>query len=121
MALPKKKIEEFKKNLLEMKQQYSSVVRGVSQEVRSPEENKGFSQHSADEATDDATRMVSINVQSEEMRILDQIDRALEKIEEGTYGTCDASENEIPIKRLEAIPYATRTAVEQEKFEKGLS
>ena len=49
-----------------------------------------------------------------------QIDRALEKIEEGTYGVCDISGEEIPLKRLEAIPYAAMTVAAQEKMEKGL-
>ncbi|MBI3236584.1 MAG: TraR/DksA family transcriptional regulator, partial [Chlamydiales bacterium] len=38
----------------------------------------------------------------------------------GTYGVCDITEEEIPLPRLEAIPYATMTVKAQEKFEKGL-
>ena len=33
---------------------------------------------------------------------------------------CDISGEEIPVKRLEAVPYATMTVAAQEKFEKGL-
>jgi DnaK suppressor protein len=58
-------------------------------------------------------------VTSKEFGLLRQIDRALEKIEEGTYGVCDISGEEIPMKRLEAVPYATMTVKAQEKFEKG--
>ena len=43
-----------------------------------------------------------------------------EKIEEGTYGICDITGEEIPLARLEAVPYATMTVKAQEKFEKGL-
>lgn len=120
MALKKEEIEEFKARLFEIKNQIQSALRGVSKEVRSPEENKGYSQHQADEGTDDFDRTISLNVTSSEMVVLRQIDRALEKIEEGTYGICDISGDEIPVKRLQAIPYATRTAAAQEKFEKGL-
>jgi DnaK suppressor protein len=52
--------------------------------------------------------------------MLRQIDRALEKIQEGTYGICDVSGEEIPVKRLEAIPYATMTVKAQQQMEKGL-
>ena len=36
-----------------------------------------------------------------------QIDRALERIEAGTFGTCANCGKEIPVERLEALPYAT--------------
>ena len=57
---------------------------------------------------------------SKEFNILRQIDRALEKIDENTYGVCDITGDEIPLARLEAIPYATMTVKAQEKLEKGL-
>ena len=41
-------------------------------------------------------------------------------MDEGTYGLDDITGEEIPIKRLEAIPYACMTVQSQEKFEKGL-
>ena len=41
-------------------------------------------------------------------------------MEEGTYGVCDVTGEEIPVKRLEAVPYATMTVQAQEKYEKGL-
>ena len=49
-----------------------------------------------------------------------KIDRALEKIEEDSYGVCDVTGEEIPLKRLEAIPYASMTRDAQEQMEKGL-
>ncbi|MDX8430699.1 MAG: TraR/DksA family transcriptional regulator [Candidatus Algichlamydia australiensis] len=120
MPLKKSEIEKYKKQLIELRAQLMGNLDEVSKEVRAPEEGKGFSQHQADEGTDDFVRNVSLNVGSKEREILDQIERALEKIEEGTYGKCDSSGQPIPVKRLDAIPYATRTADEQEKFEKGL-
>ena len=54
------------------------------------------------------------------MSIVRQIDRALDKIEEGTYGICDITGKDISKARLEAIPYATMTVDAQEKYEKGL-
>ncbi len=103
-----------------MKEQLGASLKSVSNDVKTSEESKGYSQHQADEGTDDFGQTISIEVSSKEQGIVRQIDRALEKIEEGTYGVCDVSGDEIPIKRLEAIPYATMTVVAQEKFEKGL-
>lgn len=120
MPLKKSEIETFKKRLLEMKDQLGLSLKAVSDDVKTSEESKGYSQHQADEGTDDFGQTISIEVSSKEQGIVRQIDRALEKIDEGTYGVCDVSGDEIPIKRLEAVPYATMTVAAQEKFEKGL-
>lgn len=120
MPLKKNDIERFKKRLLEMRAQYRNLVRHVSEEVKSTDESKGYSQHQADEGTDDFDRSISLQVSGEEFKILRQIDRALEKIEENTYGICDITNEEISLARLEAIPYATMTVKAQEMLEKGL-
>lgn len=120
MPLKKSDIERFRKRLLEMKSQYTSLVKHVSEEVKSTDESKGYSQHPSDEGTDDFDRIVSLKVSGEEFKILRQIDRALEKIAENTYGICDITNEEISLARLEAIPYATMTVKAQEMLEKGL-
>lgn len=120
MPLKKSDIARFKKRLEEMKAQMAQLTRGIAKEVKTPEESKGYSQHQADEGTDDFDRSISLQVTDEEFKILRLIDRALEKIEEGTYGVCDISGEEIPLPRLEAIPYATMTVKAQEMLEKGL-
>ncbi|GAB4187312.1 MAG: TraR/DksA family transcriptional regulator [Simkaniaceae bacterium] len=117
--LTEKEIEFFKGKLEELKRQLSQTLRDVSEDVKS-EEPKGYSQHQADEGTDDFGRTISIGLTSNEMDILKQVNRALEKIEEGTYGICDLTGDEIPKRRLEAVPYATMTVQAQEKWEKGL-
>lgn len=120
MSLKKQDIAKFKERLEALKAQMTHLVRGVSSDVTAPDESKGYSQHQADEGTDDFNRTVSLQVSSKEFNILRQIDRALDKIEENTYGMCDISGEEIPLARLEAIPYATMTVKAQEKFEKGM-
>ena len=119
MALTLEEIEEFKLQLEALRKEYMNALKGNSEGVKAQEEGKGTSQHQADQATDDFDKTISIELSSKEMGILYQIERALEKIEEGTYGICDLSNEEIPIKRLRAIPYATMTVASQEKFEKG--
>lgn len=120
MPLKKSEIAHFKKRLEELREQVLRALEGSKKEVTSPDEAKGYSQHSADEGTDDFVKNISLKVTDKEFSILRQIDRALEKIEEGNYGICDLSNEEIPMKRLEAVPYATMTVKAQEKFEKGL-
>jgi len=44
---------------------------------------------------------------------LEQIDRALQRIDAGTYGVSEVSGKPIPIDRLEAVPYATTLVDEQ--------
>ena len=120
MALKKSQIEEFKKQLLILKRQLTHTLEGASKEVKKPDEATGYSQHQADQGTDDFDRRVSLELTSNDYEILKQIDRALEKIEEENYGICDISGDEIPVKRLEAVPYATMTVQAQEQFEKGM-
>ena len=109
MALKPKEIEKFKTQLLEMRKQLTKSVQGTKEDVKALEESKGYSQHQADEGTDDFGRTISLELTNKEYNVIRQIDRALEKIEEGTYGICDITKEKIPIKRLEAIPYATMT------------
>lgn len=120
MALKKTEIAKFKKRLEELRRQITQSVKGSAAEVKKIEEGTGYSQHQADQGTDDFDRTISLQVTSREYDILKQIDRALEKIEENTYGICDITGDDIPLPRLEAVPYATMTVKAQEQIEKGL-
>jgi DnaK suppressor protein len=120
MALKKTDVARFKKRLEEMRDQMSNLIRDTSEDTKTTDETKGYSQHQADEGTDDFNRTISLEVTSKEFGILRQIERALDKIDDGTYGICDITGEEIPLPRLEAIPYATMTVKAQEKLEKGL-
>jgi DnaK suppressor protein len=120
MPLKKSEIAKFKSRLEELRDQMMQLVRGTTEEVKADEKSKGYSQHQADEGTDDFDRTITLEVTNKEYSVLRQIERALEKIDENTYGICDITGEEIPLKRLEAVPYATMTVKAQEKFEKGL-
>ena len=128
MALKKADVARFKNRLESLRDQMMHLIRDVREDVTSTDQVKGYSQHQADEGTDDFNRTISIEVTSKEFGILRQIERALEKINDGTYGICDITGEEIPMARLEAIPYATMTVKAQDKFkrvccelEKGLN
>jgi DnaK suppressor protein len=120
MPLNNTEIAHFKHRLEEMRSQIMRLLEGAKKEVTAPDESKGYSQHSADEGTDDFVKNVNLEVTSKEFGMLRQIDHALQKIADGTYGICDISGEDIPLKRLEAIPYASMTVKAQEQFEKGL-
>ncbi|MEM7174388.1 MAG: TraR/DksA family transcriptional regulator [Chlamydiota bacterium] len=120
MPFTKEELKKFKHQLETIKEQLAKNVRNASEDVKALEEPKGYSQHQADEGTDDFDQRIAIELSTEGQGILREVDRALEKIEEGTYGICDISGEEIPKKRLEAIPYATMTVASQERYEKGL-
>lgn len=120
MKLKKSDIAKFKKKLEELRAQLTHTLKGSTAEVKTPDEATGYSQHQADQGTDDFDRTISLEVTSREYHILRQIERALEKIDENTYGVCDITGEDIPIARLEAVPYATMTVKAQEQLEKGL-
>jgi DnaK suppressor protein len=77
----------------------------------------------AHEYEDDAQRLDALEkegnlVRRDIMRIA-RVERALEKITEGTYGLPDVSGQRIPEDRLEAMPDAINTVAEQEASERG--
>ena len=120
MPLKLQEIEEFKEVLLRLKNKITNAINGAKEEVKELDESKGYSQHQADEGTDDFGKTINMEVSNKEYLILRQIERALEKINEGSYGFCDITKKEIPKPRLQAIPYATMTVEAQERLEKGL-
>lgn len=120
MSLKKPQVDHFKEKLEVLRKHLSHTLEGATKEVKKPDESTGYSQHQADQGTDDFDRTISLEVTNKEYAVLRQIERALEKIDENTYGICDITGEEIPLARLEAVPYATMTVKAQEKFEKGL-
>ena len=83
-----------------------------------PEEGEGGDEDTADLAAAMMDKEMDLSVEDEIEDILNHVDRAFQKLEEGTYGICDVSGKEIPVNRLEAIPYATLT-VECQSLSEG--
>ncbi len=73
---------------------------------------------SGDMSQDMFTREMDASIGEQAERRLGEIDRALQKIEDGTYGLSDDSGEPIPRGRLEAVPEAIRTVEEQQRFER---
>ncbi len=77
----------------------------------------------ANEEEDDSQRLDMLEregtIVGRNIQRLQQIERALTKIAEGTYGISDVSGERIPEARLEAMPEATNTVAEQAASESG--
>ena len=71
-------------------------------------ESNGDLASAADLGTDNFEREFTLSLVEGKDEMLDQIDDALERIAEGTFGICEACETKIPRPRLDAIPYASR-------------
>lgn len=78
----------------------------------------GYSTHMADAASDAYDREFALNIASKEGSILYDIDYALKRIEEKSYGLCEICEKQIGIRRLNAVPYAKLCIKCQELEEK---
>lgn len=63
--------------------------------------------HMADIGSDNFEQEFTLNLMQNEEATLEQIEAALERIEEGSYGRCDECGAKIPKARLNAIPYAS--------------
>ena len=111
-------IERQRERLQELKAEFTRVRDGLQEDSRSrAEEEEDFTQHdSGDMSQSLFTREVDATVEQQVERRLRAVERALQKIEEGTYGLSDESGEPIPRGRLEAVPEATRTVEEQERY-----
>lgn len=78
------------------------------------EETPNFSEHMADAGTDSYDRDFTLSLLSSEQNALYEIDQALKRIENGTYGICELTGETIQAERLEAIPWA-RFSTEAER------
>ena len=74
----------------------------------------GYSQHMADAGTDTFDRDFALSMVSNEQDALTEIEAAIERIFEGTYGVCEMTGKNIRDERLMAVPF-TRYSIETQK------
>ncbi|CAN5580095.1 hypothetical protein BH10PLA2_BH10PLA2_15790 [soil metagenome] len=72
---------------------------------------------SADVAFDAGSEEISTQLAELEARELTQIEKALTRIEQGSYGLCEMCQIKIPIARLNALPYSTTCVTCQREME----
>ncbi|GAB4253242.1 MAG: TraR/DksA C4-type zinc finger protein [Thermoleophilia bacterium] len=96
-------LEERRRLAREMEQFQDEFSESMEE---STEENT-YDQHMADVASPMYSRELDMSLEGNVRRMLDKIDRALEKIDEDTYGICDNCGRQIAEERLEVAPHST--------------
>jgi DnaK suppressor protein len=71
----------------------------------------------ADRASTETDRSLELRTRDRERKLISKIDEALRRIEDGTYGYCEETNEPISLKRLEARPIATLSIEAQERHE----
>ena len=72
----------------------------------------------ADRASAETDRALELRTRDRERKLIAKIDSALQRIEDGSYGSCEESGEPISIRRLEARPIATLSIEAQERHER---
>ena len=72
------------------------------------------SEHNADPDNADGGSLafemeMDLSIEQNAKELLEKVERALKRMDEGTYGVCEVSGKPIPLARLEALPYASTT------------
>jgi len=81
-------------------------------------EASAFGMHQADAGSDAYDKDFALSLLSQEQDALYEIEEALKRIDNGTYGVCEMSGKEIPAARLEALPFARLTVECQAEYER---
>ncbi len=105
------KHEIYKKLLLKMKEQIVGDIRNLSDENSGSGNDRGgdvsgHALHMADVATDMYDREFTLGLAANEREMLYEIDEALNRIKDGSYGMCGSCKKAVLVARLKAIPYA---------------
>lgn len=109
-----------KERLLQTKAELEQMREGMENDQRDRGADEGdYTEHdSGDMSQQMFTREMDATIDGQLGYRLEDVERALAKIEAGTYGVCDDTGEEIPKGRLEAIPEAIRTVEAQQSFER---
>ena len=120
----KRDLVSYKDKLVKLKNTIVKQITGIAQEALSGSSKDGsgnnaaYGLHMADAASDNYDRDFNLGIASNERKVVFEIDEALKRIEEGTFGVCQISGKPIPKARLNAIPYARYTRECQEQYDR---
>jgi RNA polymerase-binding protein DksA len=119
--LPQKELDLYKKMLLQLRAKIAGDLQQIEGDSLSGNQPSSAGELSdvADMATDNYDRELNIGLASNEQQLLNDIDIALKRIEDGTYGACEIYGVAIPKKRLLAMPYTRLSMRAQEEEEKS--
>lgn len=104
--------EHYRKRLLDERERVKGAIDYLHEENSGSLEDETqeiqSDNHPGDVATITHDREVDYTLEENAERVLGAIDGALQRIEDGTYGTCQSCGNPIGAERLDAVPYTTQ-------------
>jgi DnaK suppressor protein len=96
----------------------SQLLRATEETLVSLQEESLSEPDMADRATLETDRSLELRTRDRQRKLIAKIDSALRRIDEGTYGFCEDTDNPISLRRLEARPIATLSIEAQEQHER---
>lgn len=106
--------EYFRQRLLRWR---AEIIAESSQTLVHLQEETHRESDLADRASIESERLVELRTRDRERKLLDKIDSALWRLENGKYGYCEETGDPISVARLEARPIATLSIDAQERHE----
>ena len=110
-----KQVSHFKLILLEWKKQ---LMKEADKTVQHMQQDSSKLSDPNDAATQEEEFRLELRTRDRERKLINKIDQALQRVEDGTYGFCEETAEPIGLKRLMARPVATLCISAQEKHEK---
>ena len=112
MALNKDQTKQLRQLLITERAKLAEEIKSIAHDAStSPRDASGdlsaYTIHMADMAADTYERELSMNIVSSEQEILYQIDDALKRLDDGSFGVCQQCTQPITMSRLKAVPYAS--------------
>jgi DnaK suppressor protein len=107
--------EYFRRKLLSWRDE---ILRGSNETLRQLKEEESRVADMSDWASFETERNFQLRARDRERKLLSKIEEALRRIEEGTYGFCEETQEPIGLRRLEARPIATLSIEAQERHER---
>ena len=114
----KKETEKYRRALVEKKESLSQEL--VKNKDAGQENSEEITQDIADKASSSYTKEFLFSLSDGERLLVQQIEQALARVEEGNFGLCTNCGNPIPEKRLDAVPWTPYCVDCMELSEKGL-
>lgn len=119
----KKELARFRKLIQAERERVRRNIGIIEEEISDRTSNKasgnqGYSNHMADIGSDAMEQEQAFLHASQETEYLTQLDEALKRVDDGTYGECEECSGTIPLKRLEAYLAAMLCVVCKSKQEK---
>ena len=111
-----KQLKYFKQLLSDWK---DDLLQGSSLTINNLKEESSNKPDNADRASIESERSLELRTRDRERKLISKINKALRKIEDGTYGYCEETNQPISLKRLIARPIATLSLEAQESHEKS--